>query len=100
MKKLLETAWVSPLFGWDRVPGNHLGGESDSQLMEIQIWCSPASSVGEGFRKETVASARTSIWEKAFPPALNARHFSTSPFVPGSLQADAPVLEHRGSESE
>ena len=38
--------------------------------MEIQLWPLPASSVGEGLSKGTMASASISVWEKAASPAL------------------------------
>ena len=39
-----------------------------ARLMESQTCCLPASSVGGGFIKETIACASTSIWEKAARP--------------------------------
>ena len=60
-----------------------------ARLMESQIWHKLASSVGEGFRKGTMASAH-----------LDARHFSFSLYTTGAFPAAAPVLEVRGSESE
>ena len=41
-----------------------------ARVMEFQVWYPPAGSValwGKGFRKETVASAHLSVWEKAVP---------------------------------
>ena len=35
------------------------GGTVLARLIETQIWCPPASPVGRGLRKETVASANT-----------------------------------------
>ena len=41
-----------------------------ARLMQSQIWYLPASSVGEGLRKATMASASTYVWEKAAPQLL------------------------------
>ena len=38
--------------------------------METQMWHLPAGSVWGGLRKETMASAGISTWERAAPPAL------------------------------
>ena len=48
-------------------------------MMETHIWPLPASSVGQGLRKETTASDSTSVWEKVVPLDLpNSRYFSFS----------------------
>ena len=60
-----------------------------ARLMESQIWHQLARSVGGGFRKETMASAR-----------LDTRHFSFSPYATGAFQAATLLLELRGSKSE
>ena len=44
-----------------------------ARLMETQIWIQPAGSVGKGLSKETVASACTSVGEKAASPALTLK---------------------------
>ena len=55
------------------------GRVNNDRLMETEIWCLSSSSVGKGLRKGTTASASTSVWEKAAPPALALiRHFSSS----------------------
>ena len=59
------------------------------RLMESQLWHQPAGSVGGGPKKRTMASAH-----------LDARHFSFSLCTTSALQAAAPVLELRESESE
>ena len=41
-----------------------------ARLMETLIWHLPAGSVGGGLSKGTMASASTSVWEKAAFPAL------------------------------
>ena len=60
-----------------------------ARLMESQIWPQLACSVGGGFRKGAMASAR-----------LDARHFSFSLYTVGAFQAATPVLELKGGESE
>ena len=60
-----------------------------ARLMESQIWHQLVSSVGGGFRKETMASAH-----------LDARYFSSSLYSTCAFQAATPVLELRGSESD
>ena len=71
MEKSHLTVWVGPLFGWGGVSRdlqgkvnliNQVDGVSDMAPV-WQLCC----SVGEGFRKGTVASARLSVWEKAVP---------------------------------
>ena len=59
-----------------------------ARLMESQIWHQLASSVGEGFRKGTMAST-----------CLDARHFTFSLCTTGAFQAATPVLELTGGES-
>ena len=60
-----------------------------ARLMESQIWHLLAGSVGVGFRRGTMTSAR-----------LDARQFSFSLFATGAFQAATLVLELRRSESE
>ena len=61
-----------------------------ARLMESQIWYQLASSVGGGFRKGAMASAR-----------LDARHFSFSLYATGAFpEAVTLMLELKGSESE
>ena len=59
-----------------------------ARLMESQIWYQFASSVGEGFRKGTMASA-----------FLDVRSFSFSQYATAAFQAATLVLELKGSES-
>ena len=71
---------------------NQVDGVSDVAL---------CGSVAGGFRRGTMASACLSAREKAVPSSyLDARHFSSSLYATGAFQAAAPVLEHRGNESE
>ena len=58
------------MFGGVGSEGITTGAQSVSQVQESQKWHSPASSVGGGLIKGTSASASTSVWEKAAPPAL------------------------------
>ena len=60
-----------------------------ARLMQSQIWHQLAVSVGRGFGKGTMASAR-----------LDASHFSFSLCAIGAFQATTLVPELRGSESE
>ena len=67
----MEIAWVGLKVGWGRASGNHQGrANSVSQVLESSAMVPHAGSVGEGLRKETVACASTSVWEKA-PPQLS-----------------------------
>ena len=70
--------------------------------MQCQIWYSPGGSVGGGLINGTMASASTSVWEKAALPSscLDAGQLSSSAYVSGAFQAAAPVLELRGDECE
>ena len=67
MEKPLETAWVGPAVGWDQASGNHQGkANRDSQVdgvSDMAPTCLLCGSVGEGLRKDTMASASTSVWE-------------------------------------
>ena len=47
-----------------------IGQTMIARLMEFQIWCPTARSVVGGLRKGTMASASTSVWEKAAPPGF------------------------------
>ena len=64
MEKPLETATVNPKFGYARAERNHQAGAYS--VMESQMRCLPAVSVGEG----TMASASISVQEKAAPKLL------------------------------
>ena len=56
---------------------------------------------GEGLIRGAVAPVRTSVWEKAAPPALALMLDSPAPsHVFSASQAAVPVLEITGSESE
>ena len=57
---------------------------------------------GVGLRKGTMASASTSVWEKAAPPSSSpdAGHFSSSQYVSDAFQSAAPTLELRQSENK
>ena len=60
-----------------------------TRLMESQIWHQLASSVGGGFRKGTMPSAR-----------LDGRHFSSSLCTSSALEASTLVLDLKWNESE
>lgn len=69
--------------------------------MQTEIWYPPVSSVEGCFGKGAVASASTFAWPKAAPISYpDARLFSSSQYVSGSLQAAARVLELRGSDQK
>ena len=74
MEKPLEIAWVGLKVGWGRTSGNYQGGaNSVSQVdgvSEMVPGCQLYGSVGGGIRKGTMASASTSVWEKAVPQLL------------------------------
>ena len=72
MDKALKTAIVGPpqVGGWGGVSGNHQGRvNSVSQVNENSDMVSACKLCGEGLRKGTGASASTSVWVKAAPPA-------------------------------
>ena len=55
----------------------------------------PACSAGGGLSKGTMASASTSVWEKAVPPDLVLKpdnSVSSCRYIPGVFQAAAPAL--------
>ena len=72
-----------------------------ARLMDTQIWCLPASSVGEGSAKE-VSSASTFVLEKVVSPVLFLMPDNSVPpqMSPRAFGVAAPVLELRGRESE
>ena len=55
-------------------------------MMEIDIKHWPAGFVGRGLRKGAMASASTSVWEKAALPVLAGQFISTL-CVPGTFRA-------------
>ena len=69
MKKPLETAWVGLESVWGRASENHQGGANSvgqvDGVSEMVPACQFCGSVGRALRKETMASATTSVWEKA-----------------------------------
>ena len=79
----------SSLGGLEFLGISKVGQRILARLTESQIWHQLASSVGGGFTKGTMASAR-----------LDARHFSFSLSTTGAFQAATPVLEFRGSKPE
>ena len=81
--------WLCKLHGTESLGISKVGQMVLARLMESQIWHKLASSVGEGFRKGTMASAH-----------LDARHFSFSLYATGAFPAATLVMELRGSESE
>ena len=93
VEKPLEIAPVGLQVGWVGVLRNHQGQVNGvARLMETQIWRMTGSSLGRGLRKGTVASASTSIWEKAAPPPLvfKARQFSSSLY--GTFSSYSPTI--------
>ena len=69
--KALETVRLGLKFGWGRALGNHRSGaHSVSQVdgdSDVAPTCWLCGSVGGGIVKGTMASASTSVWEKAAP---------------------------------
>ena len=86
-----KSHWAHNLDGTGSQEISRVGETLSARLMETQIWCLPASSVGgRGYRagqQRNNGSASTAVWEKASPPALALRpdgsvtpHMSQMPF--------------------
>ena len=75
MEKPLEIDCVVPKVGWDRVSGNHQSGANSVSQVDVVSAMAPACGlcafVLGGLRKETMASASTSVWEKSTPTQLS-----------------------------
>ena len=87
-----QLGWAHTLGRAESLGISKVGQTVLAWLMESQIMapaCGLCGSVGGGFRKGTVASAR-----------LDARHCSSSLCTSGVFQAATTVLKFRGSESE
>lgn len=67
MEKPLEVAWIDLQGGRVGVSGSHQGRASGVKLVETQIWLMTlhAGWAREGLNKRVMASAITSVWEKA-----------------------------------
>ena len=69
MEKPPETAWVGLKVGWERASRNHPDGKNNVRqvdgVSDMVPTCWLCGSVWGGLRKGTVASASTSVWEKA-----------------------------------
>ena len=68
------------VLGCSGVSGNHQGAANRDSQVDGDSDMAPASSVKGGLRKGTMASAGTSVWEKA---------------VSGAVEAVIPALELR-----
>ena len=94
----METAWVGPKLGGagpQRI--TWVGQTAWTRLMESQIRHPPAGSVGAQLRKGTMASASTSVWDKAAPLAhTGAEQFSFSPYVSGDFKLLFPCWSSEG----
>ena len=76
--------------GWGGVSGDLQSGSNSVSLVDgVSDMVPAALSVGEGFRKRTMASTH-----------LDARNFTLFLYTTGAFQAATSVLEFRGSESE
>ena len=65
-----QLGWTQNL-GGARLQGiTWVGQTVIARLMESPVWHLPAGSVRGRLRKSTMASASTSVWERAVPPAL------------------------------
>ena len=84
-----QLGWAHKLGGTESLVIFKMGQTVLARLVKSQIWHQLASTVGGGYRKGTMASAR-----------LDARHFSFSLYATGAFQAATLVLKLRGSESE
>ena len=82
------------------------GGAHSVELMELQIWHPPASSVtvwlhGERAQKRENGLCLPFHWEKAvLQLSFDARYFTFSQYATAAFQAATLVLDLRGSESE
>ena len=93
--------------GWDRISGDLQAGQTVlarlARLMESQLWHLPSDSVvllGEVSEKGQWPLPTFLSQRKLSPSScLDARHFSSSLYVTGVLQA-ATQCWVRGSESE
>ena len=69
MEKSLEAAWVDLKVGWGRASENHQGEANsvsqDDGVSDMMLACQLCGSLGGGLRKGIMASASTSVWEKA-----------------------------------
>ena len=69
---------MDPKVGWGRASGNHQRGANNVRQVHGVSHMVPACrfcvSEGLGLRKGTVASASTSVWEKAAPQLLSWCH--------------------------
>ena len=84
-----QFGWAHKLSGVEPLWTSKVGHTVLATLMESQIWHQPTGSVRGGLSKGKMAFA-----------CPNTRHFSSSLYTAGALQAATLVLELRGSESE
>ena len=98
MKKPLEMAWMGPQGGWGRVLGNHQEGVSNVSQGDGDSDVTPVYACsGGGLSRGTMASASTSVWEKAAPTALALK--SDHSFLP-HLSLTLFELLHAGAQSK
>ena len=64
MEKPVLIAWVDPWVGWGRASGIHQG-RAKSQFCEVSYGACCSVALWWGLRKGTMASAISSVWEKA-----------------------------------
>ena len=69
--------------GWSKVSGNHQGGTKSVSQVDRETHMAPLAPAEKGLSKGIGASAITSVWEKAVPPALTPK--PTIQFLPCSF---------------
>ena len=98
-----QLGWACKLGDGESLVISKAGQTVLSTMMESQIWPMLVSSValqGEGPEKGQWPLPNFLSWRKLFSSScLDARHFSSSMYATGAIQAAAPLLELRGSES-
>ena len=83
---------MGPQVGWGGVRSQgitKLGQKVLARLMETQIWHLPVPA-GKGLNRGAMASASTSVWEKAAPPALASEPDNSVPPCPWHLLSCCP----------
>ena len=91
MEKPLQTAGVAPQVGGARSQGTTRAGQWVwARLMETQIWHLTIGFVGEELREETMASASSLVWEKAFHLALSLMLDTLATVCPWWLSSCCP----------
>ena len=99
MDNPLEVSWWAHKLGGVGVSGN-FKGRVDSVRLMLYSDLSLSESPKGGLSKGTMASASTSVWERAAPPALIPKPDISSLNVSGAFRAALPALGLRVSLSK